>query len=485
MARYYATQYFTGDGQTTRWNISFAGARPDTNSGTTAWFKTSDVKAATIVQNADGTETETELTVSIVGPTQVDIVPAVGKDVRFKIYRQSEREYPLVDFQDYASLTATELDDAFRQTLYGVQELSDLATYSDIRSIRAGVVAQSSVDDAKAAVIASTEAKNEAKSATETANTASKTATEATAKVDGAVATANSAKETAEGIAGTADDARKIAVEARTTANSANATATSIDGKATQAITTANTAKETANSAATVAAQANSTANGVSGKADTAITTANTAKDRANSALSTAQGLDSKISDAQHTASNAKEIATQASNTAANANNAANEAKSQASAAQSSANELKNSLKDGAYMTKSPASVSDLYGSTNEAASTAQLAELRNMLAVDAGHNGNGYYVKYASGLLIMWNNYVLKPAGQDRIDWTYPTTAINDSVTVQVTERYAGGLWRSRMIMTNPVDNAVQLLNTIPGSQASERDYPIAYSCFAMGFWK
>ena len=173
MARYYATQYFTGDGQTTRWNISFAGARPDTNSGTTAWFKESDVKAATIVQNADGTETETALTVSIVGPTQVDIVPAVAKDVQFKVYRESEREYPLVDFQDYSALTAAELDEAFRQTLFGVQELSDLAAYSALRSSSAYVLATSARDDAAAAKTSSASAEKAAVAAKAEADIAS------------------------------------------------------------------------------------------------------------------------------------------------------------------------------------------------------------------------------------------------------------------------------------------------------------------------
>ena len=327
MARYYATQYFTGDGQTTRWNISFAGARPDTHSGTTAWFKDTDVKAATIVQNADGTETETEVAVTIVGPTQVDIVPAIAKDVRFKVYRQSEREYPLVDFQDYSALTAAELDEAFRQTLFGVQELSDLATYSDLRSIRASTVAQSSVDKANYAVNTAVKADATASAANDTANAANHTANTAKELVDQAVSTANSASNTANSIAGTASDAKNIAESAKSTAESANGTANSIAGTAHDALSTAQRAESTAHSADTTANEAKTVAGSVDSKAQRALDTADQATTRANSALSTAQNLDNKVSDAQRQASAAETSAASAKNTAGNALNAANDAK--------------------------------------------------------------------------------------------------------------------------------------------------------------
>ena len=489
MARYYATQYFTGDGQTTRWNISFAGARPDTHSGTTAWFKDTDVKAATIVQNADGTETETEVTVTIVGPTQVDIVPAIAKDVRFKVYRQSEREYPLVDFQDYSALTAAELDEAFRQTLFGVQELSDLATYSDLRSIRASTVAQSSVDDAKNAVKTANEAKSAASSANDTANRAEHTANDAKSLVDGAVSTANEAKSTADGIASTASDAKSIAESARSTANSANSTATGIAGTADDALATAKRAESSAHTANDTANEAKSTANSIDSKVQQAQSDAKNAQSTATEAKSIAQGIDNKASDAQHTASNAKEIAQSAANTAGNANNTANSAKSSA--------DLANSRIDGlgsaSRMSSSTAYVWDLAGWNGEAANTEQLVQLRNAyveninkLQIQRGENSNGRWVKFPDGTMICSLDQAYKDWDKGYLRWTYPQSFTNKP-TLHHSQQWTSWNvpWKVRFLMhvAGSGDATIYFYKDINGTLDQEER--MCCSLTAIGSWK
>lgn len=128
MASYLATNYRVGDGSTTIWNVSFAGARPDQGDGTEAYLDADSVLAALTTRQEDGTVTETPVTGELVGPSQYRIAPPVASGQEFKIYRSTLRDYPLVDFNNFAALDANDLDDSARQALYVVQEIYDLAT---------------------------------------------------------------------------------------------------------------------------------------------------------------------------------------------------------------------------------------------------------------------------------------------------------------------------------------------------------------------
>lgn len=251
----YATNYFTGDGTTTRWPISFAGNRPNYKGGTTPYFNASDIKAATITTNGNGEEIETALPISVVGASQVDIIPAVASGVRFKIYRLSNREYPLSDFTAYSDLTEQELNDATRQTLFAVQELDDQVSSS--RNI------------ATSAKVLATSAARNANYAKDTADAAASTATSAASKATQAAADAETARKAAQ--AADASAIAKVASEANTTAKYAASKADAANSNVIVAIDKANAASAQLNNAT-------SQINSMSDLAKTASSTASAAK---------------------------------------------------------------------------------------------------------------------------------------------------------------------------------------------------------------
>lgn len=286
---YLATNYRVGDGSTTIWNVSFAGARPDQGDGTEAYLDPDSIQAVRIDTASDGSETETSIMGTLIGPTQYEITPALAEGVRVKIYRETEKQYPLVDFTDFTTISENDLDIQARQTLYSVQELNDVVLYSDKRSVTASLNAQEALDSAQAAQTDVSSAVDTANDAESIANAASSTAGSASTTASQALNTANSADEKAD---------------------TAISTANSADEKADTAIGTANTALSTANAAETAATNANSsanaavsTANSADDKADTALSTANAAASDAGAAVMTANAADSKADDALAVAS--------------------------------------------------------------------------------------------------------------------------------------------------------------------------------------
>lgn len=128
-----ATQYFAnnrkvGDGVTTVWDFSFAGARPGTGDGTETYLEQPDVLVALVDFDTFGLETRTPITTGVTfgpGPAQITVTPAIASGQEFVIYRDTLVETPVADFTDFASISEQDLDFSFRQALFVVQELAD------------------------------------------------------------------------------------------------------------------------------------------------------------------------------------------------------------------------------------------------------------------------------------------------------------------------------------------------------------------------
>lgn len=402
---FYATNNFTGDGNTTQWNINFADG----------YISPSDVRARYV----DSTGEFVDIAVTSVNANVVTITPPQPDGRVFQIYRDTRKDSPLVDFSDGAILNETSLDTLATQAIMVAAESSDLAnslsvvaydalytaidaatdaTTAEQAAVSAqtsATLAQSAAADAQlSAAAAQTSAGNAntaansavsaANTATTTANAAATAAATAATKADAATATANSAATSASNALSsaasastaannattTANNAATAAANAVTTANAAQSTANGIDAKATTALSTANAAATTANNASSAAGTATTTANnalsvaqGIDSKATTALSNANTAVTTANTAKSTADGLAASISSANTKADNA--IAT------------ANAAAGDASAALSTANAASAGL-------DSKANITDVLNKANNLSDVPNKATARTNLGVGA-----------------------------------------------------------------------------------------------------
>ncbi|WP_299312680.1 glycosyl hydrolase family 28-related protein, partial [uncultured Halomonas sp.] len=117
-----------GDGSTTVWEFSFAGARPDANNGTQTYLEQPDVVVALVSYDTFGLETRTPITTGVTfgpGPAQITISPPIADGQEFVIYRDTSVETPVADFTDFASISEQDIDLSFRQSLFVVQELAD------------------------------------------------------------------------------------------------------------------------------------------------------------------------------------------------------------------------------------------------------------------------------------------------------------------------------------------------------------------------
>jgi len=145
--QYYSQNRKVGDGVTTVWEFSFAGARPDVGDGTETYLEADDVLVALADFDEFGVETRTELgAATLVGPAQVEITPAIADGQEFVIYRETLVETPVADFTDFASISEQDLDFSFRQGLFVVQELSDLTQDTRDFALGALVVSGQAVD---------------------------------------------------------------------------------------------------------------------------------------------------------------------------------------------------------------------------------------------------------------------------------------------------------------------------------------------------
>lgn len=325
MADYLAMNEFPGTGAIMQVAISFAGNRPDDNSGTTPYFDPADVKGEIITP-------ATATTVEVVEPvvlTQVNattfktdrIVPT-GKVLR--VSRSTLISYPMVDFVDRQIVTENDLDVSSRQVLYAAMEALDKSNLS-IRYARQGLTfASTAVNTANSALNIAGAAADAAASAVATANAATgaaasavATANAASQKADQALANASSAEQHAENVETLAARADAASAQALTTANEAKSIASGIDAKATDALSKSATATQTANSA-------KATAEGIDAKATSAVQTANDAASKAASAKATAEGIDAKATSAQDTANAAQQQANTAAGNASQALTTAN-----------------------------------------------------------------------------------------------------------------------------------------------------------------
>lgn len=289
--QYFATNRKVGDGSTTVWEFSFAGARPDANNGTEPYLEPSDVGVALVSFDSEGRELRTPVNHTLIAPAQVEVTPAIANGQDFVIFRQTESELPVTDFTDFASISEQDLDNSTRQTLFTVQELQDRVTDANDNSIRATGTANYAAQVAE-------EAGDVADNAAAIAAAANNTAAQAQSEAAAAVSTANAASDTANTANNTANTALSAASDAQNAVSGAVSTANAANAAASSAVTTANSATATANSASTTAANAQSVASSAATLADTADTNATAALNAATVAVGTANTADGKADQA-------------------------------------------------------------------------------------------------------------------------------------------------------------------------------------------
>lgn len=187
MAQYLATTEQAGTGAIMTVNIDFKGVDPDVGSGSTPYINRADVKAA-VVTKATQTAPESSVPMGItyVGPTtfRTNSAVAVGKVLR--VYRDTQDEYGLVQFQALQTVTELDLDLNARQMLYVAMETRDAATraeetagYSDNLARVAIEVANQAGQTAAQAVVTAGAARDRADQAVNTASYAVQVAVEA------------------------------------------------------------------------------------------------------------------------------------------------------------------------------------------------------------------------------------------------------------------------------------------------------------------
>lgn len=208
--QYFATNRMVGDGSTTSWPFSFSGARPDNGDGAAPYLTQDDVRVALVVYDAEGRESWEPISFELVGPSTVEVIPAIALDQEFVVYRSTEIDVPVADFTDFSSISERDLDDSFRQTLFVTQEALDR------------------VQDAT----------NAANSVQGVAGEALNTSRDALDVAEGTIATAQAAEQAASQAVNTASDAETSAAQAVSASEAATDTANS-------ALTVANNALDT------------------------------------------------------------------------------------------------------------------------------------------------------------------------------------------------------------------------------------------------
>jgi len=265
----YSVNEFPGDGTTINWNIQFAGRSP-------GYISIDHVRASII--DEDGVETPITLSQSnFVQPTLLRIEPPVPAGSVLRVWRDTPKDEPLLDYNDGALMTERNLDTSFDQAVYAAAEMVDRAADSleDVEEFSLAVLDRlADVEDT-------------ANTARDTANTALDTADAAFAAAASAVSTSNDALA---GVVG-ATEAADLATAAANAANAAAAVATAAANDAEQAATDS---LSTAAAALSTAANAESVALGIDGKAQDALDTAAVAASTAANAESVALGIDSK-----------------------------------------------------------------------------------------------------------------------------------------------------------------------------------------------
>lgn len=169
-----ASNLFTGDGTTTIWEFSFAGLMPDAAPGTTPYIDAADVKAEEIIPGGvDEEDVSIARELTLVGPNQAQVTPAVAVGNFLRVYRETENRFPLVNYQGLQAVSEFDLDLANRQAVYIVQEARDAARGAGNLSAEALALAQGAAQAAEeAAEAAAAEAAEAAVQATASAASA-------------------------------------------------------------------------------------------------------------------------------------------------------------------------------------------------------------------------------------------------------------------------------------------------------------------------
>lgn len=296
MADFLATNDFAGTGAVMQVEINFAGVRLDLPDQPNPYLEDDDVKAV-IITPATPTSVETQVPVALVkindntfttAPTVVDLTKVL------RVYRDTDIEFPIVDFVSLQVVSESDLDNQARQTLYAVMESRDNAAIAIDQANAASATAVAANITAAEALVVAEDAVVTADAATVTANQALATANASDIKSDQALAAAASAEDhataadvaaaAAQVAATAAQDAAVIAV-----ADSAEAlsVANSIDAKAQSALDTSAAAAATADNALSVA-------NAIDAKAQEALDDAEAAQAAAAAAVATANAIDAK-----------------------------------------------------------------------------------------------------------------------------------------------------------------------------------------------
>lgn len=132
---YLATNVFDADGQRTDWPFSFAGVKSDNSNGTTPYLSPSDVKCEEISIDSNDVITVTPREGQLIASNVLRVLGApVANGNLVRIFRVTERRYPLVDYKDRQAVTESDLDLANRQAILLAQEAYDATQGADANS---------------------------------------------------------------------------------------------------------------------------------------------------------------------------------------------------------------------------------------------------------------------------------------------------------------------------------------------------------------
>lgn len=317
---YLSLQRFDGDGVKTDWTVSFAGNRPDAESGTTPYLSVSDVIAYEIIPATVNTAAQRiPRTVQVLGPSQFRVSPAVAAGRKLVIQRNTEDRFNLVDFQALQAVSEYDLDLANRQLLLLTQEAVDQSRLAEDAAVSSETVAYSAINIALGAEDQSIEATSLANFAIATANAARNTANTATDNAHAAITASNEAVSKGNIAVNTANIAHDQAGLAQSKADAATAaanlattTANLAQNRAETAISTSSTALSRSDTALNLSNTAFDLAEAAEEAGSTALLTVNQANDNASEALSTANAIAGTANNALSIAQNAEQVANDA-----------------------------------------------------------------------------------------------------------------------------------------------------------------------------
>jgi hypothetical protein len=256
---------FPGDGTTVNWEFNFAGG----------YINRSHVKA--LIRDEFGAPTDYVLTDdNFITPFTLSITPPVPEGHTLRIYRDTPRDAPLVNFTGGSNFTEANLDLLARQTVMCAAEAFDAGAYAEAFDLLGQ--AQTAASQAAAALAAAIQA--EAASAISAAAAAGSQAAAAVSatQADARRASAEAARDVAITSMNTAGTFRDIAVDSALAAGASESAAGSSAATANTARADAQAARDLAlsyrNTASTHATTATNAANAASGSAASAASSA-------------------------------------------------------------------------------------------------------------------------------------------------------------------------------------------------------------------